>query len=275
MPVERSEYQPSNAQRSALWATLGAYFRRLGPAGPLAIIAMTCPVLGGFVMLAYIQPLSEWLRAHGDIGPFIYAGAFMVLGGLALMPTYAQSALGGWAFGFRIGAIGAVSGFACAAMVAYIIGRSASGNRVVEIISEHPRLKAVYDELLRSGFWKSLLIITLVRIPPNSPFAATNLILSATKTHPLAYFLGTAMGLTPRTCAVVYFASQLEHLDFEKLRNPWMLGIGMFVTLIVLGILGLLANRAIQHVTAGPPIGVGDAGSVMLAKPAATEPATP
>ncbi len=224
--------------------------RRLGPAGPLALISVTFPVLGGFVLLAYIQPLSVWLRAHGDIGPVLYASVFMILGGLALMPTYAQSALGGWAFGFGTGAFAALCGFSSAAMVAYTIGRRAAGNRVIGLISEHPRLKAVYEELLACGFWKSLLIITLLRIPPNSPFAATNLALAATKAHPLAFLFGTFFGLAPRTCAVVFFASQLEQLDLKQLRNPWMLIVGVLVSLVVLAILGLMANHAVQRVTA-------------------------
>jgi hypothetical protein len=55
------------------------------------------------------------------MGVVLYLAAFAVLGGLALLPTYAQSLLGGWAFGFAGGLPVVLAGFAGAALVNYAI----------------------------------------------------------------------------------------------------------------------------------------------------------
>jgi uncharacterized membrane protein YdjX (TVP38/TMEM64 family) len=193
-----------------LWASAVAFFRRLGPAGFLAIIAATLPPLGGFVLIglsgSYVAP---FLRSHPNAGPFMYAGGFALLAGFALLPTYAQSLLGGWAFGFRTGLTFALVGFGGASLIAYVVARKASGDHVIKLIDEHPKWRAVYDALLGRGFWRTLGIVTLVRIPPNSPFALTNLLMATVRVPVVPYLIGTLLGMAPRTAAVVYFGSGL------------------------------------------------------------------
>lgn len=226
--------------------------RRLGPTGPLAIAAATLPPLGGFALLAFLNPLGEWLHGHQLAGWFLYVAGFALLAGLALLPTYAQAVLGGWAFGVAAGLPAALLGFVGAAALGYGVARWFSGDRVVRIIEEKPKWRAVYDALLRSGRWRTLLIVTLVRLPPNSPFAMTNLILSATRVPLSLYLLGTAIGMAPRTAVAVTVASGLKTLDFKELQHPWLLVAGAVVTIAVLGVIGLIANRAIARVTQSP-----------------------
>jgi uncharacterized membrane protein YdjX (TVP38/TMEM64 family) len=87
------------------------------------------PALGGFVLLYYIRPVSEWLVSLGNGGVALYAGVFIVTAGLGLLPTYAQAFLGGWAFGPVVGTIAALLGFVGASCVgrpiATRIGRTA------------------------------------------------------------------------------------------------------------------------------------------------------
>lgn len=224
--------------------------RRLGPLGPLAAIAITFPILGGFLTLYYIDTLGGWFRSHGDIGPLIYGLGFAVLGGLALLPTYAQSALGGWAFGITVGGIAALTGFTGAALLGYAIARSAGGDRALRIIDEHPKWKAVYHALVGSGFWRALLIVTLVRLPPNSPFALTNLVMAATRVPHAAYVLGTLIGLAPRTMVAVCLAAQLKAFSLDELNRPWLFSAGIVATIGAVVIIGMIANRAVARVTA-------------------------
>jgi len=225
------------------------FLRRLGPAGPLALIAASTPAISGFLLLGSIYWFAPWLRAHPAGGMLVYVVGYMVLGGLALMPTYAHSVLGGWAFGFKLGFPLAMAAFLGAAALAYVIGRCASGERIVRIIDEHPKGRAVRIALIGRGFFKTLLIVTLLRLPPTSPFAITNLAMAATRVHPLAFLIGTAIGMAPRTGAVVFLAAGLSELDFAAPKRPWLFVAGIVVTMLVLAIIGYIANQAITRVT--------------------------
>ena len=230
---------------TGVWAIL----RRLGPTGPLAIIASTLPAIGGFLLLGTLNLAGPWLRSHDEVGVAIYIAGFAILAGLALLPTYAQAILGGWAFGFAIGFPAALLGFGGAALLGYIIARQASGQRVIDLINEKPKWKAVYDALAGSGFWKTLGIVTLLRVPPTSPFALTNLVMAATRVHPLAYMLGTLIGMAPRTGLAVYWAARAAELDLGQGKNIWFMIIGIVLAIIVLAIIGQIANNAIARVT--------------------------
>lgn len=240
--------RPPDASAAGVRATL----RRLGPAGVLAVIAGTLPPLGGFLLLGFMGPIAEWLKSHQDVGPLLYVIGFMLLAGFALLPTYAQSILGGYAFGVAIGLPAALLGFGGAATIAYLIARRASGDRVVRLIEEHVKWRAVYESLLRRGFWRTLLIVTLLRLPPNSPFALTNLVLASTRTSPAAFLLGTLVGMAPRTSATVFIGAGLNQWSTERLESPWLFGIGMAVTIAVIIVIGRLANQALSRVTGAP-----------------------
>ena len=224
-----------------------AIYRRLGPVGPLAIVAASLPAVGGIVLLWQTPDLGPWLHDHGLSGLLLYVAAFSLLAGLAILPTYAQAFLAGKAFALAGGSVGALSGLLGAASVGYLIARRASGDRAVRIIEEHPKWQAVYDALLRSGHRKSLLIVTLLRVAPNSPFAITNLVLAATRV-PLPVFLGgTLLGMAPRTVAAVLIGANWPEGD-----NPlkkWLFYGGIVVTLIVFGIIGAIAKQALAKIT--------------------------
>lgn len=228
-----------------LWST----FRRLGPAGPLAVISATLPALGGFVLLAMMAPLTRWLASLGAAGAWVYAAAFAVLAGLALLPTYAQAVLGGYAFRMTLGLPAALAGFVGGAAIGYVLGRWASRDRARQIIREHRRWQAVYDELLGGGFLRTLALVTLVRLPPNSPFAITNLVLAAARVHPAAYLLGTLIGMAPRTAVAVYIGSTIQDVA-SGVPRPWWLTIGGIVLAIaVVAYIGYHAKLALARVT--------------------------
>lgn len=236
------------------------WVRRLGPAGPLALAAATLPALGGLLLLGLLNVVGPWLKAQGALGLGLYVLGFAVMAGLALLPTYAQAILGGWAFGFLLGYPAALGGFVGGAALGYLVGRRASGRRVLEIIDEHPKWRAIYEALVGRGFWRTLGIVALLRLPPNSPFAMTNLVMAATRVPLGAYLLGTLGGMAPRTGLAVYAAAGLRELTFDPAqagRPAWLVGAGIVVTLGVVIVIGLLANRAVARVTGAAPLAEG------------------
>jgi uncharacterized membrane protein YdjX (TVP38/TMEM64 family) len=245
-------------------ASTESLVKRLGPASALAVVAVALPPLGGFAVLGFMNPISLWLDSHAGSGPVIYALAFALLAGLALLPTYAQAILGGWAFGVAVGFPAALVGFTGGALLGYAIARPTAADRVTRVIDEHPKWAAVRDALLpgthdaRRGFWRTLGIVTLLRLPPNSPFAITNLVLASVRVPPVIYALGTVIGMSPRTAAAVWFGHTLrgqfpsftEGLDAPK--PVWLFVAMVAATALVLAVIGMIANRAIARVTRTP-----------------------
>jgi uncharacterized membrane protein YdjX (TVP38/TMEM64 family) len=223
--------------------------RRLGAAGPLAIIAAALPAIGFVTLLSTLRIVGPWLKAQNGLGLALYVLVFAVCSGLAIFPTNAQSILGGWAFGFAVGFPAAMGGVLGGGLIGYTVARRATGDRVVRLIAEQPKWKAVHDALLGGRFWKTLLVITLVRLPPNSPFAITNLVLAATRAPLAAYTLGTLLGLAPRTAAAVFLAARFKELSFAEAQPIWMWGATAALTVVAVAIIGYIANRAVARVT--------------------------
>lgn len=249
---DASTASPGLALPLSRWQNFKTFINRLGPAGPLALLAATFPPLGGFVLIAYSSRLAVWLQAHPSSGLWIYLLAAVALTALSMLPTYACAFLGGWTFGLWIGFPISMAAFVGGALLAYIIYARAAGERVVAIVKEHPKWEAVRVALLGSGFWKSLWIITLLRLPPMSPFAATNFVLAAARAPIGAYVLATFIGMAPRTAAAIWAASHASKLDFSDGKSVWSFTIGLIVTIAIVAIIGHMAKQAIKRVTDSP-----------------------
>ncbi len=252
-PIAPSADTPTGEQSSA------ALVRSLGPAGLLGILWTAAPAICGFMLLARIQPLEEWLNQSPTLGLAGYIAVFIVSAGLGFLPTYAQSILGGWVFGFAWGFPAALIGFGGGSLVGYFVAKSVSQQRVQDAIDARPKWKAVREALVGQGFWKTFMIVSLVRLPPNSPFAVTNLLLSTTGVKLLPYTLGTMVGMAPRTGLAVFLAAAAASTGAEDIQsfvakkgNMWIFIGGFVVFFTVLAIIGSLANKAIARVTAAP-----------------------
>lgn len=223
--------------------------RRLGPAGVLAAAACTLPFVGSLLLIGFMHKLGPWIRSHEAPGLVIYVVAFAACTGLALLNTWAPAILGGWAFGMYEGVVAALLGFVGGATIGYVIALRASGERVVRLIEEKPKWRAVHEALLGGGFARTLLIVTLMRLA-TSPFAITNLVFAATRVRWSVYVVGTLVGLTPRTAAAVYVGAGLSELDFSAGNQRWIWITGAVLTIGVVFIISHLASRAIGRMTA-------------------------
>ncbi len=225
------------------------WFRRLGAAGPVAIVLSIWPPLGGFLLLATLTQLGPWLRGHGAEGIVIYILVTGFLMGISFVPTYACAILAGWAFGFAVGWTVALFTITLASVLAYTIARGIARDRVLEVIRERPRWRAIHDALLGSAAGRTLLVVTLLRVPPSSPFALANFALAAARVPLFTYTLGTLIGVAPRTALAAYAAAGMEQLHFKGTGERWMLVAGITATIVVCGVLGMMANRALAAVT--------------------------
>ncbi len=232
--------------------------RRLGAAGPVAIVLSFWPPLGGFILLAFLTALGPWLRAHGGTGMLIY---FLVAGflmGVSFVPTYSCAIIAGWAFGFAVGMPLAMVTITASSFVAYVIGRWICRDRVIQVIRERPRWNAIHRSLLGDNALETIFVVTLLRIPPAAPFALANFVLAAARVPIVAYTIGTFIGVGPRTALATFAAAQLEQLRFKDVSDRWMVIAGIVATVLVCVILGVLSNRALRQITDGPKIGAGE-----------------
>jgi uncharacterized membrane protein YdjX (TVP38/TMEM64 family) len=239
--------EPAAAARNLpqrIWLLL----RRMGPASILSLIALVSPIIGGLLILATVKYVSGWLRGHGISGIVVYVTTYWVFGGLALLPTYSHSALGGWAFGFWPGLFAAVISFSGASVIAYWVACRASGDRVTALIAENPKWQAVYDVLLKCGFRRALFIITLVRVP-FAPFAMTNVLMASARVPLGAFALGTLLGMIPRTAWVAYNAANAEKLNLTEPHQILMFLINLAVSGLVICFIAYLAKRTLDRVT--------------------------
>ncbi len=237
---------PTGTQR------LIAYAVRLGPASLLAIGAAVLPPLGSIILFANIGVIGEWLRSHDGKGVAMYIVGFAFFAGVALLPTYASAILGGWAFGFAVGLPAALAGFLGGSLIGYAVARPTSAERVNKLIEEKPQWKAVRDALVGGSPGKTLLIVTLLRLPPNSPFALTNLVLASVRVPLWTYLLGTLVGMAPRTALVLFVASKVQDkmADEAASNRPWwIIAVGIVMSIIVLGVIGMISKKALRTVT--------------------------
>ena len=224
---------------------------RLGRLGPAAAATAFLPPLGSLVLLGTMSQSAPWLQSQGLAGVALFVAGFAVLGGLALLPTYAPSVLGGWAFGVTTGLIATLAGFVGAAAIGFAIARQVSGDRLLQVLDEHPRGRALHRALLAGSTARTLLVVALLRVPLNGPFAMTNLLLAATGVGWGPFLGGSLLGLAPRVTAAVVVGASLSTLDLRHLERGGTAYASIAISLAVVVALGWMANRALRALAAG------------------------
>src|SRR6185436_12233618 len=100
-------------------------------------------------------------------------------------------------------------------------GRWISRDRVLEVIRERPRWNAIHRALLGSTSSQTVIVVTLLRVPPTSPFALANFALAAARVPLFDYTIGTLIGVAPRTALATFAAAGLEQLRFKDVSQTW------------------------------------------------------
>lgn len=233
--------------------------RRLFLSSVLAIAWVVFPPLAGTYILLRLGSIAEFLSKDIDNGWWGYVAVFALTSGLGLLPTYSQSFLGGWVFGLKWGLLGAILGFTGGAAIGYLFARFVTGTSVDRWIDRHPKGRVIRDALARGSAGRTILIITLLRLPPNSPFAITNLAFGATRVPFWQVMVATPIGMLPRTAVACLLASQIASVGAEDIatateKSPtpvWLWVAGVLVSIAVLGVISRVANLALSQLSGG------------------------
>ncbi|MCH2161360.1 MAG: VTT domain-containing protein [Phycisphaerales bacterium] len=243
-----------SSSRNAIEPLAAGERRQLWGIGALAVCWAILPALGGFYLLAELGWASEQLTALGAAGLLVYAVIFAVTSGVGVLPTYAQAILGGWVFGAFLGTAGAVAGIVVGALIGFGLARVVMGFGVEKIIARRAQVVAVRDALVGKGWFRTFMLVALLRLSPNSPFALMNLAMGSARTPFLPYVLGTAIGIIPRTAiaaAIAAAAAADGSRDLGEVVTSKGLGmtiIGVVVLIAAFAIVGAIGKHALRKV---------------------------
>ena len=238
--------------------SLGEIIKRLGPAAWLGIAWTIMPFVAGVTLLFNMRPAQKLLIGTEEEpglplmqGVMVYVAIFIVTAGLGLLPTVSQAILAGFAFGIAWGFPAAMLGFTGASIIGYFVARFVARDRIESEIHKHKKVEIIRDTFIRHGFMRALCILTLLRVPPNSPFALTNYAMSVSGVKFIPFMIATIVGMAPRTFAAVWIGAQAESWD-EVHKPKWLIIGGIVLAVLILVGLGKLANKAIdQAINAG------------------------
>ncbi len=238
----------TNSAEWGFWGTV----RRMGPVGPVLVVAGTLPPVASFLLLGWVlgwqEQIRGWVTEYGAWSWVVYVVGFMVLAGLPVLPTMVLAVVAGWAFGAGAGSVGAVLGYGLALGLGYTLYARLAGGHMLEVIKAFPRWHAVHEALLGAGTARTVGILFLLRLSPHAPFAPLNVYLAACKVRWGVFMLGSVLGMMPRTILLCVLGANLAKLEFSG-GSGWMTWAGIGVTLGVLGVIGWVARRALEKVT--------------------------
>lgn len=221
----------------------------------LGIAWVTFPPLAGIYIFYDLANIAAYLSKDLEHGFWAYVAVFALTAGLGLLPTYSQAFLGGWVFGLKMGLFGAILGFTGGAAIGYLFARFVTGGSVDSWIDRHPKGRVIRDALARGSTGRTFLIVTLLRLPPSSPFALTNYALGATRIPFWLAMVATPIGMLPRTAIVCFLAAAAVSNGATDIKSvyettpTWALATGIAASVAVIFVIGRLANRALEQLT--------------------------
>ena len=227
--------------------------KRLGPAAWLGIAWATVPAIAGITLLVNMGAATRLLKGTEEnpglplaIGLALYIAIFIITAGIGVLPTVSQAILAGFAFGIAWGFPAAMVGFAGASIIGYFIAGRVARKKIEDEIHKHPKAEIIRDAFIHHGKVRALVILTLLRVPPNSPFALTNYVMSVSGVKLVPFLIATIVGMAPRTFAAVWIGHQVTNWD-EIHKPKWLIIGGMVLAVAILIGLGQLANKAVEQ----------------------------
>jgi uncharacterized membrane protein YdjX (TVP38/TMEM64 family) len=235
-----------------------AMLRRLGPAAILGVAWSAIPSFAGVMLILNMEPIRIALIGDGlsiihiTLGMSIYLLGFVILAGLGCLPTVSQAILAGYAFGLPFGLGLALIGFGGASLVGYeFVGRIARTS-VENELQQRPRAAMLRDALIHASKGRALLIVTLLRASPGSPFALTNLLLGSLGVSRGVFLVGTVLGMLPRTLAAVLIGQQITQWSGHVDKPRWVIIAGIVSAILLVVVISKVAASVLIRVARKP-----------------------
>ncbi|MEZ6212213.1 MAG: VTT domain-containing protein [Phycisphaerales bacterium] len=253
-PLSQTESQARVPVEKPLGQILLEQAKGVGPfVTALILLSVSLPGILGFVVITKSgffrdQPRRGLALGLGGAALVVVGLAFALTTGSALLPTYALSIACGVYLGMAEGSAAAMIGVTLGALVGYFWGTILARKRVMAQIEHHPRAALIRRAIVDRGLAQETMAVGLIRIPPNSPFALTNLAMSATRVRLLPYVIGTAVGIAPRTIFAVWLGNQAGEIQKAKSTGgKWVAIVGVAVAIVVFLIVYRVFSRWVKQ----------------------------
>lgn len=221
--------------------------RQFGKLTPIALITVFLPMIGAAILLLIASPLSLWLRDNSGVGMPLYLLGVLFFCGMALLPTNVIGIVGGWAFGMYAGLAVLIAGVVGSAVISYLIHARIMGDTLPDVAGQHPKADAIYNELVKRDWWRTLTIIFLVRASIIMPFAFTNFLMASARVRLDSYALGTFAGMFPRSLAMVMAGAGLSEFNLANPMDSWFIALGLFATILSAIVIGTISRKALER----------------------------
>jgi len=191
----------------------------------------------------FVVAVDEW----GPWGYAAYAGVYTALEVLAV-PAIPLTMTAGVVFGPVVGTVVTSISGTVAATIAFLIARYAARDKVLAFAKRSKRFAAIDKAIGKDGFK----FVTLLRLSPLLPLAASNYLYGLTAVELGPYMAGSFVGMLPGTYAYVSagHVGKAVLTEGEGSLSPelWQVGLGLGVTVLALGFVGKLAKQALEEV---------------------------
>jgi len=186
--------------------------------------------LGQWLNMRTLTAAVEMLRQE-PLSPLLVIAAF-ILTGFLVMPVTLLIMACAWVFGPVTGFVYALGGAFASAISTYAVGHLA-GRHIIRRLT-NTRINRISRYLGRQG----LLTIIMARMIPVAPFTIINMVAGASHIRFRAFALGTLIGMTPGTLAIVIIITHLEKaIETPKPANLVM--VSLVISIIALAVLAL------------------------------------
>ncbi len=210
-------------------------------------------------------PLTEFVQYFSavvdDLGPAGYVAYGLVYAGLEVLavPAIPLTMTAGVVFGIVPGTAVVSAAATAAATASFLIARYAARDRVQAYAAKSPRFAAVDRAIGRDG----LRVVTLLRLSPLLPLAASSYLYGLTSVELGPYVLGSWLGMLPGTVAYVAAGSYGRALlgvgeggegaaaagGAMGPVQPWQVALGLALSAASLAYVGRLASKALEEAT--------------------------
>lgn len=215
------------------------------PAG-VTLAAGALPVIGVLALAVWGQALATWFHeTHLWLAVGLLFGVGVSACALALLPTHAVSLAWGYLLGAWAGPLLAWVVVVAGSLLGYRVGRMLAGRGLAEQIAGLRQAWGARDEMRDASNRQVTTWVTLLRLSPLAPFAATNAALAALGVPVPAFVLGTALGMLPRVAVVAWLGAGMHRLDWSSPHSPWLVGLGLLATVLLLALIARLARVAL------------------------------
>lgn len=198
------------------------------------------PIIAGSIWAARngwdVDGLQAMLQ-HNPAAPFLFLGLHLVFS-LFFLPRAIMTMAAGAIFGLWWGMLWATVGCLGGAIAGFLVARYLA--QAIVDPAEWPRFDAVMKRV-EAGGWRSVMMLRLIPVMPHS---LGNYLLGMTRLPLGAYSLGSLLGQTPMTIALVEFGAAGTQLATGRPNwlQPTLLGLAILALTTFLP--RLLAKRA-------------------------------